>query len=153
MKITVKTKDPEITKGLIGRIPMAHSIFKKLCELYPDIKLPRSLTLRSLRSQKNGTQCLTLANAGKTEKGKWYIGLRKTVISSDFITLDLLCHEIAHIGEALMRKKWGHSKLWRDIYQNLKNEKGVSLADLFISTIVWFWVIVGIWKAFKYLIR
>lgn len=152
MKITVKAKDPEIAKGLTGRIPLTHSIFNQLCNRYPSIKLPRSLTLRPLRSNKSGVQCLTLANAGKTEKGEWYLGLRKTVITSDFITLDLLCHEIAHIGEALMTKKWSHSKLWREIYQNLKNEKGVAFADLLISTAVWFWLIVGLIKLLKCLI-
>lgn len=151
MKITIKETDPLLKKKLDSYKPAIQRIFLKLYKLYPEIKLPKHLTVKHLREHNRRCMVnLTLARAGRTYKGEWYIALRKTLNGRRYIK-DILCHEVAHIGEALMTKKWGHSKLWEEIYKRLNYRGSVGLGELMISIVVWFWLIWGVLKLFKWL--
>lgn len=147
MFILPKAKTEEHKKLLRKKVTIIRRLFDKLKTLYPSIKLSDTLTIRLLR-KRNSNHSLTLAVSGYKRK-QWYIAIRETVIQwkDRKAFKNLMAHEVAHIGEALMHKKWSHSKIWKEIYDQLNDEKGeIALGELAISIILWGWVIFGIIK-------
>ncbi len=145
MIITVKDKDPRREEVLKKMVPIIRKICSKLRYLYPGALLPQLITLRTLQNRPFKRN-MALMRIGKDNAGEWFIAVRKTLEDGKAVKHNLT-HEIAHMGAIRMKNYWGHGKVWQDIYDHLRNNKGeVVLGDLLISFIIWGWLIFGVLK-------
>lgn len=122
MDIEIKGRTGDLRNLLLCK-SFVIDIFKIL-KKYFKVKMPDKLTIMSLNHKRKNIKQLTIARAGYSSVSGWYISIRCSCIchKPDDMTLDVLCHEVAHIGEALLTERWSHSKRWNSIYQTLHQE-------------------------------
>lgn len=149
MIIIAKDKDPKREEVLKKMVPMIHKLCNKLRHQYREKPIqflpPRKLLLRTLQ-KRPFKRNMALMRIGHHHFRQWFIAVRDTIKKDETMLIyALLTHEIAHMGAIILKNYWGHGKVWQDIYDRLRDNKGeVVLGDLLVSVVIWGWLIFGI---------
>lgn len=149
MVIHVKAdKDEEAQEVLRELTPAVLDGILKLEKLYPEIKLPDKLILQCIKQHTKTPKTLTCALTGYKPQEGWYMKFRRS-INGNFGKRETVLHEVAHLGEAMLTGKWNHGKVWKKIFEQLKNCQGTfELTDVISSFIVAISLLILILKIF-----
>lgn len=119
MQITIKTKNHNYNLTLKQYIKPLQKIMAGLKKEY-GLSLPDSLTLRPLREynyRKRKRNDYVCGRAGYSPGKGYWIALNMDICGDIECGIAILQEEAAHITEALKTRRWGHGKLFKEIYK------------------------------------
>lgn len=119
MRVIIKSKKRSHYLALEQYIKPLQKIMAGLRKEY-GLKLPESITLRPLREynyRKRKRNNYVCGRAGYSHNKGYWIALNMDICEDIDYGITVLQEEAAHIAEALKTRRWGHGKLFKEIYK------------------------------------